>query len=276
MKSRISSSVAQFSDHRVVRAASTLALAAVAVAKLRGDRGRYGPLVRALLVSTAMFVGVGCSDEMPVEHEDAPVSFGEFLASAPSLRPGDIGVMGSSGAIWDLGHLEAPAVYRDRDEGRDVVYGILPVEDSPGRATAMFLASSASMIKPDEIGIFAKTETFEEIRGVGIVETLPHRSDGWSYGVVPLPTSPLALGFFFAAQDAGAEECVLGRDYFDKPGAWDFIRGSEKADAWEAWGQCLDALMVQTANSDCTVTSQLVWNSEGEYWDAVGRLECPE
>ena len=229
----------------------------------------FGALAVTMLVSG--FVSA-CTDSAGVEHEPATESFAEFLASAPSLRPGDIGVLGGQ-ELLDYDHLKAQTVWEGDDEV--TVYGILPVADNPGMATAMFLASPVASIEPDQFGILARSAWFEGMEmETGPVEVSPHGSDGWSYGVMPMPTSPLALAFIFAEQADG--ECQLGRDFFDKPGAWDFIRGSDKADDWGAYGDCVEALKLQTANSDCFVASRLIWDSGGEYWDSKSWLECPE
>ena len=232
-----------------------------------------GALTLPLFLPILVFGFVsGCSDDSTeVAHEPATESFAEFLTQAPPLRPGDIGVLGGTDVV-DYDHLTERTLWEG--EGQVVGYGILQVAENPGRAMAMFLASPTSLIELDEIGILARSELFEEMDGVnGVFETVPYGPGEWSYGVVAPPANPLALAFFFAAD---GDERALGGDYFDPPSWWDFIRGSDKADMWEAYGNRVDGLKRRTANSECFVSKRLKWDSDGEYWDSIARLECPE
>ena len=107
-----------------------------------------------------------------------------------------------------------------------------------------------------------------------------------TYGIMPDDRLPRATAAFrpsralaISTHSVGAfdDSCTLGADYYDRPGEWDFIRNSEKAQTWRSWAECIDGLMSETASGEgCFVAMSLTYDSGDEYWDATARLECPE
>lgn len=73
-------------------------------------------------------------------------------------------------------------------------------------------------------------------------------------------------------------ECRLA-NYRDRPGAWDFIRNSPKAQRWLRFGNCVFGLIgsVRQANksgAECFVSTTPVWNEDEDWYDLRSWIVC--
>ncbi len=75
-------------------------------------------------------------------------------------------------------------------------------------------------------------------------------------------------------------ECFL-ENYRDRPGAWDFIRNTEKAQRWIAYGNCVWGLArsIEGANRNnptqfCFISTTPEWNSDKKWYDLRSWVRC--
>ena len=230
--------------------------------------------VLALLVALLAAIGMACGNDIAESPADA--SLAAFLAtSAPQLDPGEIGLIASPVFFDGLEHLSTRTEFVHDKNGQST-YGVMPM--SRGASLSAFLATSAPELNPKAIGVIASPGFFNGLEHVTTRVEFAHGERTLAYGVVPMSEGTLLAAALYGdlGVEAYASSCRLGGDYYDRPGAWDFIRNTDKAKLWTAWGDCIDALMGQTANTQCVVTMTLEWNESEEYWDAISSLVCPD
>lgn len=75
---------------------------------------------------------------------------------------------------------------------------------------------------------------------------------------------------------ASPNECWL-ENYHDRPGVWDFMRNSAKAQRWLAYGNCVERLVrgiEGEAGADCFISTTPIWNSDEEHYDLKSWTVC--
>lgn len=153
------------------------------------------------------------------------------------------------------------------------------IAESPADSSlGAFLATSAPELEPGDIGVIAGPALFHDLDHLSARVEFTHDERTLAYGVVPMSEGGLLAAALWGdgRVEGYANTSQLGGDYYDRPSRWDFIRNTDKAKLWIAYGECVDNRMGQTANNQCVVTMALQWNEDEEYWDAFSTPSCPD
>lgn len=225
----------------------------VAVTTSFGRVRPWGGLGAVLALSAVVFATACETKTSPLEVDVGPSRPTEAPARlmttlSATMSPGEIAFLApaGTGAVDGLGGRRL--VLEDRGQAWDVRFVEGWGDDIPEE-----LADQPWLLLP----------------GVILKASLKAReSNGLSFpGMLVLGSRP-PMTFMFSGSS-----CRLGRDFFDRPGFLDVARNSEKWQDWEAFGDCVSALMTATAEKlgQC-VSASLVWVSDEEYWDIVATL----